>query len=304
MTNYINGWLRLLRLPNLFTVPGDVLAGMAVMVCCTPSGREPTVSQVVAACLASVLLYAAGLLDNDLVDQKQDAKERPHRPLPSGVVSISHVVLALAACCVGALLLGHFMLTTEAVFVEAALIAAIFVYNRIKQPYPLMGGLMMGLCRGLNLLFGAAVLANGLFGANMIWSTVLAGCWALYIFVVTLVSQRETTGDVPPWLAFLPAGVLVASIGIFGVVFRPMQPPSMVAIAAPLVLATWLATRIGYRICRERTPGVVQKSIGLLIRNLLLLQSAACYSWNAPLALGLLILWPLHHLLCRWYYAS
>lgn len=327
MTNYLNGWLRLVRLPNLFTVPGDVLAGMAVVLCHARNGHVPTTTQIAAACFASVLLYAAGLLDNDLVDQPRDAKERPDRPLPSGAVPRSHVIIVLVLFCVTALLLGYFMLTLEAVGVEVVLLAAILVYNRIKQACPLTGGLMMGLCRGLNLLFGAAVLAGGLLDPLLIWPALLAGCWAVYIFSVTLLAQRETTGDVRRWLAFLPAVAILLCIGVFCVTLlaehlqvEPLQAKLLHAmqtgvyetgtmwltLTASMTLgaALGLTACTGYLICRERTPVVVQKSIGLLIRNLLLLQAAACFCWDARLAVALLCCWPLHYLLCRWFYAS
>lgn len=302
MASYLNGWLRLLRLPNLLTVPGDVLAGVAVMVCI--HSRVPSVVQLISACIASLLLYAAGLLCNDLVDQERDAHERPERPLPSGVVRQSHVVVGLVVCCVGAIVLGLCLLPMEAVCVEISLLVAILTYNHLKQKYPITGGAIMGLCRGLNVLFGAAILMGGLLQPSTIGAIVLAGCWTVYILAVTLLAQRETTGLVGRGLAFLPAVILLAFVGIFYIVFRPTQVETVVAMTIPLVLATMLAAWSACRIARERTPEVVQKSIGLLIRNLILLQAAACFSWDSRLAVALLALWPINYLLCRWFYAS
>ncbi|MFE7995466.1 prenyltransferase, partial [Streptomyces shenzhenensis] len=70
-------WAELLRLPALFTVPGDALAGAAA-VAARPGPRT------LLAIGSSLCLYAAGLAPNDWAARDEDAAERPHRPLPSG----------------------------------------------------------------------------------------------------------------------------------------------------------------------------------------------------------------------------
>ncbi|MGW4569462.1 UbiA family prenyltransferase, partial [Streptomyces sp. NPDC004561] len=82
-------WAELLRLPALFTVPGDVLAGAA-----TVPGRPR--GRTLLAAGSSLCLYEAGMALNDWADREEDAVERPHRPLPSGRV---HPTAALTAAC-------------------------------------------------------------------------------------------------------------------------------------------------------------------------------------------------------------
>ena len=53
-------WPRLLRLPNLLTVPGDILAGFLL----APAARPADWAQLPLAFLAGLLLYAAGLILN------------------------------------------------------------------------------------------------------------------------------------------------------------------------------------------------------------------------------------------------
>ncbi|MEA3189035.1 MAG: hypothetical protein QOD99_2865, partial [Chthoniobacter sp.] len=69
-------WLQLFRAPNLFTVPGDPLAGYLLVV------RGSFNGAVLPAIGASICFYAAGLLMNDLADFAEDRRERPERPLP------------------------------------------------------------------------------------------------------------------------------------------------------------------------------------------------------------------------------
>ena len=85
-------WLQLVRLPNLFTAAADVAAGFlfthAVL---TDRDVLPMALLVV----ASVLLYAAGVVLNDVFDYGLDCRERPERPFPSGRISLA------AARCAG-----------------------------------------------------------------------------------------------------------------------------------------------------------------------------------------------------------
>src|SRR5438876_11164896 len=81
MFTSLRAWLQLFRVPNLFTVPGDPLAGFLL----ATGGRID--ARVVFAILASLFLYAAGLAMNDLADFDEDRRERPKRPLASGAIS-------------------------------------------------------------------------------------------------------------------------------------------------------------------------------------------------------------------------
>ena len=73
-------YLELVRLPNLFTAVGDIVAGYLVV------SRGVDVSWGVLAILiaSSVCFYAGGVVLNDYFDRDVDAVERPERPIPSG----------------------------------------------------------------------------------------------------------------------------------------------------------------------------------------------------------------------------
>src|SRR6478735_4188709 len=77
-------WLRLMRLPNVFTAIADVAMGFLVV------DRElsnPLALGVVA--VVSALLYTAGMVLNDVFDVEIDRRERPFRPLPSGQIGVT-----------------------------------------------------------------------------------------------------------------------------------------------------------------------------------------------------------------------
>ncbi len=69
----LGAWAELLRLPALFTVPGDALAGAAAA-----SARPGP--RTLLAIGSSLCLYEAGMALNDWADRAEDAAERPHRP--------------------------------------------------------------------------------------------------------------------------------------------------------------------------------------------------------------------------------
>ena len=99
----LHAWLQLVRLPNLFTVPGDPLVGY-VLALWTLHGPEPTpisLGQALWVVLASVTLYAGGLISNDLFDLEEDRRDRPERPLPSGRVSVRSALVAAIVMFIG-----------------------------------------------------------------------------------------------------------------------------------------------------------------------------------------------------------
>jgi len=102
--NAFKAWLALLRLPNLFTIPGDVAVGYLIAE--TMLGKSELVlgysvtSGMVAsfayihALVSIISLYCFGLVSNDIADFREDSVDRPDRPLPSGAISVKSAKLA------------------------------------------------------------------------------------------------------------------------------------------------------------------------------------------------------------------
>ena len=260
----LHAWLELLRLPNLFTVPGDVLAGWAL----AGQGGNPTL-----ALFASLALYAAGLLWNDLFDLRIDAHERPRRPLPSGRVPCRHALAAaLALSALGPLLV------LNAWPVAATLLALILFYDALAKRIAGLGVVTMGACRGVNVLLGVAVACPG---GPSLWpplAWLAAGLMTLYIVGVSIVARNEANPRAKvgrAWRAFPVAMTLLfVPIGwLRGAQFLWAAPVACLPLL-PLLLI------------RRPIPALV----GGLIRHLILLQALWCL-----LATG--ALWPLPALL-------
>jgi 4-hydroxybenzoate polyprenyltransferase len=227
----LSAYLRLARLPNVFTSLADVIAGIAI----ARHGRfEPSDLALVG---ASALLYPAGMVLNDFFDRELDARERPERPIPSGQVP------ARTAAALGfGLLAGGIALAALAglpsLLVAAALAAAIVIYDARAKSTPL-GPPFMGLCRGLNVALGLSV-AGGVHTHDLPSAGLLLPlALALYTTLLTLLARDEVHGG-----STRRARTLVALLGSLGVLYvialaasspAGLTPPALVFYAYLLV---------------------------------------------------------------------
>lgn len=290
----VQTWLQLVRAPNLFTVPGDPLAGFLLA---SGGVLSPRVLLVIAASLA---LYSAGLLLNDLCDLTEDRAERPNRPLPSGaadpkVVAIVAIGLALIGIAL-AFSTGHF-----AGYTALALTACVIAYNAGLKRIPVVGALAMGSCRGLSLMLGAAAVAS----APPPLVLLAAGILTVYIACVTHLARYETHASAPAWARLLPPMPLaIGLVLLLGQGDPGWRYPGPATFALALALVALEVRRL-FRTPAPPLPPVV----GSLIRVLLFLQCAFCLVRKpSPLAficaIGLIAMWPISRSVSRRFYAS
>ena len=178
-------WLRFFRVVNLPTVPGDVFVGAAAaMAGAAIDGGGAVATQVWWAAGASVFLYMFGLAQNDIMGAKSDKG----RPIPDGEISMDSALAAATACIGGALFCaymgglfaGGLSRSDSWLRYASSLLVSITLYNQFKKWW------LMGACRGLNVMLGAA--AVGGVGMRPMLVAVL---WWLYISLVTLYSEGE-----------------------------------------------------------------------------------------------------------------
>jgi len=330
----MKAWLQLFRVPNLFTVPGDPLAGFLI----ATGGRLD--ARVVYAILASLFLYAAGLAMNDLADFKEDQRDRPKRPLPSGaipraaawIVTGNLVIFGLGMC---------FMSGPATVLMGLGVLLGVVLYNFLTKKIPVVGAVNMGLCRGMSLLVGAAAglapdsamlggalhfaffepvalsvhtvlaLAGGHRSFTFFVAVGAALLLVLYIAAVTNLARFETRPDYPRLPRILPLGsLLVGFILLKQVTDTLLRDPSP---------ALWLVAII---LCGLNTaelmrvpPAPLPPRIGGFIRILPVMQAALCVLPSVPTplrktpasliaALVLLACVPVHGWLAKKFYAS
>ena len=211
--------LRLLRVGTLFSPAADVVASAAV-------AGLPWSGDVVRAVFASVLLYAAGMVWNDVADRDLDARQRPERPLPRGDVSLAFAVTLGLALLAGGLSLSpcrwHHGL------IAALVLAYDFAGKRIEW----LGALGMGALRGLNLTTGLALAGTALAPERLRALLVAALCYGAYIVAVTILGIFEDLPRVRPRAvaAVQSAPPLVAFCGIVTVQGGPWPAPAIAAL--------------------------------------------------------------------------
>jgi 4-hydroxybenzoate polyprenyltransferase len=219
-----SAWLRLLRLPNLLTVPGDVFAGFLL----APAASGGDWAQLLLAVPAGLLLYAAGLVLNDLFDYAEDLRERPDRPLPANQISReAAAAAALVFFWIAAFLAAFF----DALPVALPLILFIILYDVGLKRRPFLGPALMGACRAGNLLLGGAAASDGLPAAPAPW--LAAAALGLYVAAVTHLARRETA----PGTTFPPERIgrllrlLIPLQALLGVAAVHRFPANLLALA-------------------------------------------------------------------------
>jgi len=291
----ILGVAKLVRLPNAFTVISNVLTAPLFFA----GSWDWHLIWLLPISLAS---YGYGMVRNDILDYSRDCELRSDRPLPRELVSIGFAKrLAGALLLVMALLgAGFFLVTREVAFVLC--LASLFVcmewYNRHAKHY-WYGGVVMGACRLFNILMVSSYL--------IVWTPdVFLRPWplaypvavGLYVFGVTQFARNEE--GTSRW-GDLISGLLLILLSI-GMLFWAVAEKSVLANGRNTVLlfVVFLALLMPvFRACLAAllnpAPSLVQRSVGVCLRSLIVLDAFAVYllapdqPWQSLLVLLLLV---------------
>lgn len=223
-----NPYLKLLRIPNIFTVPPDIVLGILIAFSSTQVYIQSTtisyqfspsllfLPNVVILIFSSISLYLGGLVSNDLFDTKIDKIERPDRPLPSGIIDKKYAIILLIFFFTAGFLLALLFFNIVTVGISGVLIITILAYN-----YKLKNGILrpfvMGGIRALNALYGFSIIfgfsnpvTDITFVDSGLWTGIGTNLWSsgeiqsiallclasssvfFHVFVLTFVSSRET----------------------------------------------------------------------------------------------------------------
>lgn len=206
-------YAQLTRPANVVTAVSDVVAGASIAMLYLGGNVAWPVGSILWLCLATIGLYAGGVVFNDVFDAKLDAEERPERPIPSGRVSLHNAFrFGIVLFAIGTLAAG--VVSTVSVLVAIAIVISCLVYDKWAKHHVVLGPIVMGLCRGLNLLLGVSVFAQVL---PEVWALALIP--VIYVAAITVISRGEVHGGkkLPLLFAALLYLVVIISIVIFGV---------------------------------------------------------------------------------------
>jgi 4-hydroxybenzoate polyprenyltransferase len=268
-------YLLLVRLPNVFTTPSNILVGYLA----TTPPAEANGFHLAALMVSSGLLYIAGIVLNDYFDVEVDRRERPSRPLPSGSISkeraMSIALIALAAANAIALAVSPASLA-----VSAALTAAIIAYDYRLKRSP-AGPFAMGSTRFLNVILGAspalsAAVASGGRAVPVpgIWAAAIFAATSLFVYIIAIMilSKKEAGNEKPNTsAAFSIIFAMIASIALADIFLLQLQWVFLInlMIFAAVIVATYK------RLIAESSPdsSPVQQAIKNMVISIIILDS-------------------------------
>ena len=313
-------YLRLFRLPNVFTAMADVSMGF-LFVHETLEPLRPFVWLII----ASSCLYTAGMVLNDVFDIEVDRRERPERPLPSGQINVRWarwlglMLLVFGVIAAGIAGVREWFDSPDAFdpwragAVASLLATCVVLYDAgLKKTF--VGPVAMGACRFFNVLLGMSTAS--LARADHTWflqyspsQLLVAGGIGVYIVGVTWFARTEATksrrGPLLLAVAVMCLGLFLLAIfpdydrGAFRLKLAKdwLWPVIVALLAMPIV-------RRCLRAVMNPTPRRVQDAVKLCIFSLILLDAAVCLAMRGPIGIGIAALLIPSWLLGRWVYST
>ncbi len=295
MQKKLKGYLQLCRPANLPTAAADVLAGLAIAGISTSQTAFWDFNlhfsiDAILLVLASVLLYAGGVVMNDVFDLAIDVVERPERPIPSGVVPLKHArFFGLLLLFLG--IIAAFVVSNHTGIIALILTLAILSYDKYAKHHSFFGPLNMGVCRGLNVLLGIAYLQSW-----EQWPYCLVPI--IFVFAITMISQGEVHGKNKGNI--LLAGILYVFV-IFYVSYMNQNTAMPFLYQLPfLVLFAGMVLLPLRKAYKANIPQNIKKAVKAGVISIVVLDAAMAVAHaNLGYALGILLLLPLSMVLAK-----
>lgn len=264
----LRGYLELLRPANVVTAIADVLAGYAV------AGRANH-RALPWLLVATVCLYAGGVVLNDFFDRGLDAVERPERPIPSGRVP-AHRAAALGAALMASGVAAAGRATWAAAVIAAVIASLVLLYDVRGKRHAIAGPVNMGLCRGFNVVLGIAAVPAALAAG---WPIAVLS--VIYIAAVTTVSRGEVHGG--------KTGAATFALVSLGVVLIALTTLAMSADTSARIAALGLTAALGFRVLppfwqvsKDPRPEVVRRAVKTGVLSLALVDATIGTAYAGP----------------------
>lgn len=307
-------WLayaQLLRLPNVFTAFADIALGVMVFESVAAENTERSWLAWIGLFIASGSLYLAGMVWNDIFDRQEDARTRPHRPLPSRRVSVRAAVLLGSGLLIAGIAAGWGVAIWQGLSLEVGfehpgwiatfLAVLIMIYDGVWKA-TWLGPWLMGGCRFGNVLLGVSLIPSDTFPS--LWRLHLAAVVGLYIVGVTWLARREEGRSEPGQLR--AAAVLIAGALLLALVLPAFLPEPSGSVLFPYLL-TALGVYLGDALMtaiRQPHPAIVQAAVTRCLRGLVLLDAVLAVAFVGLPGLMLLFLLLPAVWLGKWVYAT
>lgn len=264
-------FLDLVRLPNVLTAVADSWAGYLV-----GGGGWDDWPMLLGLAVVSGSLYAGGVALNDVCDVVEDARERPHRPIPAGNFPRNHAIVCICGLFfIG--LLAAVLLSRRVSVIALVLVVGILLYDVLLKA-TVFGPAVMGMCRALNLLLG--IYASGNDPETIHWT--MTGMMWLYVTSLSVFARQETLVRGNRALVWSTIGVGGAVLGVVGLGASRIDSFRGSEVAA-VVLATALAYR-GFVAAHRASPLQIQLAVKILVLSLPLFDACLVWHLRGPIA--------------------
>ena len=257
--------LRLGRVSNLPTVWTNVIAATAL------ARGDLLSSRAALVLLAMTLFYVGGMYLNDAFDREIDARERPTRPIPAGVIAASTVFgIGFGLLGAGAVLMA--LCGVPALIAGLALCGAIVFYD-MHHKGNASSPVLMSLCRLLVYVGAAAATVGSVPTAVWVGGVALAA----HVNGLTYAAKQESLNRVEQFwpLAILALPLILAVPAVAG---QPWVTPFWLALAA----VDWLAVEL---LRRRARPDAVPSAVATMIAAISLVDAMLVAAVSPPAAL-------------------
>jgi 4-hydroxybenzoate polyprenyltransferase len=251
-------YLILVRVPNLFTLPSNILVGFVI----ASSLSMTSYGQVLLLVTISILLYCVGVILNDLYDYNIDKKERPNRPLASGKITRRAAVFLVVAFSILALALS-LIVSTPTFVISSILIALIFGYDKYLKNTQ-AGPFTIAAARVMNVMLGTSIgLSNIVAFPQFVILSFVLGITFVYVYLIGFVSRYEVHGFAKNIKLFLIPVIIIAIILL--IVFFPFMGFFTYECLIILTIFSIIMAKTFYNIHKKDSVGIQQ-----IVRNMIL----------------------------------
>jgi 4-hydroxybenzoate polyprenyltransferase len=285
-------YLQLMRPANITTAWADILLGYAAAGALSLGINHLDFAVLGWLILATTGLYGGGVVFNDVCDANLDAVERPERPLPSGRISLAEAIaLGMILLIVG--IVAAAMVSQLSALLAVIIAITALIYDIWGKHHTFFGPLIMGTCRGCNLLLGVSAIPPAVGDR---WYLTLIPI--IYIAAITAISQGEVQGGkkITGMIAIALISIVIVSILGLG-----LLPEYTLWITLPfLTLFTVLVVPPFIQAALTPSPQLIQMAVKAGILSLIVLDATIAAGFTDWLyGLLLLALLPLSRLLAR-----
>jgi 4-hydroxybenzoate polyprenyltransferase len=287
-------FLRMARPANILTAISDVIAGFAIAGVFFQELVAIKLEAMVLLIVATIGLYAGGIVFNDVFDYDDDKLNRPERVLPTGKISINEaIIFGIILFSIG--IIAAFLVSTLSGLLAFLIAVLALSYDKFAKHHAVLGPINMGLCRSVNLLLGMSILSNTIQELWFIGFVPLA-----FVGAITLVGQKEAHGDNKN--SIIKAIALDTLVALFFVVLM-LNDYLNIWVTIPFLLF-WFGINLFAKIraIKQNNPKQIQRAVKIGVLSLIPLNAiyVAGFS-NWYYALLLICLLPISMLIAKHY---